>query len=78
MAKAKWGAMINRRGQLGENITAAAVNQVLEAYQGMSVMGMRTHTYLSDLLEKLNINLTFRNENNPTTGRVVTTNMWNK
>ena len=74
VAKAKWGAMINRRGQLGENRTAAAVNQVLEDYQGMSVMGMKTHTYLCDLLEKLNINLSFRNERNPTTGRVVTTN----
>ena len=66
--------MINRRGQLGENRTAAAVNRVLEDYQGMSVMGMKTHTYLCDLLEKLNINLSFRNERNPTTGRVVTTN----
>ena len=74
VAKVKWGAMLNRRGQLGENRTAAAVNQVLEDYQGMSVMGMKTHTYLYDLLEKLNINLSFRNEKNPTTGRVVTTN----
>ena len=68
----KWGAMINRRGQLGENRTAAAVNQVFEAYQGMSVMGVKTHTYLYDFLEKLNINLSFRNKRNPTTGKVTT------
>ena len=55
VAKAKWGVMFNRQGQLGENITAAAVNQELEAYQGMSVMGLRTHTYLCYFLEKLNL-----------------------
>ena len=37
-------------------------------------MGMRTHIYLCDFLENLNINLTFRDENNPSTGRVVKTN----
>ena len=50
------------------------MNQALEAYQGMSVMGMKTHTYLCDFLEKLNIHLSFRNDKNPTTGRIVTTN----
>ena len=74
VAKAKWGAMNNRRGQLGENRTAAAVNQVLEAYQGMSVMGMKTHTYLCDFLEKLNINLSYRNVRSSTTGKVLKTN----
>ena len=73
-AKAKWGALNNRRGQLGENRTAAAVNQALENYQGMSVSGMKTHTYLFDFLEKVNIQLTFHNQRNPNTGRTVTTN----
>ena len=74
VAKAKWGAQLNRRGQLGENRTAEAVNQVLEAYQGMSVMGLKTHTHLVDILEKLNIQLTHRNTKNPVTGKILTTN----
>ena len=74
MAKAKWGAQLNRRGQLGENRTAAAVNQVLEAYQGMSVMGLKTHTHLNNILEKLNIQLTHSNTRNPGTGKIQTTN----
>ena len=73
-AKAKWGAQLNRRGQLGENRTAEAVNQVLEAYQGMSVMGLKTHTHLIDILEKLNIQLTHSNTKNPVTGKILTTN----
>ena len=74
MAKAKWGALNNRRGQLGENKTAAAVNQVLEDYQGMSVVGLKTHTHLYDILDKLNIQLTHSNTRNPVTGKIVTTN----
>ena len=74
MAKAKWGALNNRRGQLGENKTAAAVNQVLEDYQGMSVMGLKTHTHLYNILEKLNIQLTHINTKNPVTGKILTTN----
>ena len=73
-AKAKWGALNNRRGQLGENKTAAAVNQVLEAFQGMSVMGLKTHTHMYNILEKLNIKLTHTNTKNPVTGKIVTTN----
>ena len=73
-ARAKWGAQLNRRGQLGENRTAEAVNQVLEAYQGMSVMGLKTHTHLIDILEKLNIQLTHSNTKNPVTGKILTTN----
>ena len=72
--RAKWGAVNNRRGQLGENRTAAAVNQVLEDYQGMSVMGMKTHTHLHNILEKLNIQLTHINTKNHVTGKIVTTN----
>ena len=44
--KAKWGALNNRRGQIGENKTMTAVNQVLENFLGMSVMGMKTHNIL--------------------------------
>ena len=73
-AKAKWGALNNRRGQLGENKTAAAVNQVLEDYQGMSVMGLKTYTHLCKILEKLNIKLTHSNTKNPMTGKILTTN----
>ena len=73
-AKAKWGALNNRRGQLGENRTAAAVNQVLEDYQGMSVMGLKTHTHLNNILEKLSIQLTHKNTKNPVTGKILTTN----
>ena len=69
-AKLKWGALINRRGQLGENKTAAAVNQALEGYVGMSVMGMKTFTYLEEFLEKLNIQLTYCNARNPVTGKI--------
>ena len=73
-AKAKWGALNNRRGQLGENKTAAAVNQVLEDYQGMSVMGLKTHTHLYNILEKLNIQLAYINTKNSLTGKILTTN----
>ena len=73
-AKAKWGALNNRRGQLGENRTAAAVNQVLEDYQGMAVMGLKTHTHLYNILEKLSIQLTHKNTKNPVTGKILTTN----
>ena len=68
--KLKWGALINRRGQLGENRTAAAVNQALEGFLGMSVMGMKTHTYLQEFLEKLDIRLTHCNTWNPVTGKI--------
>ena len=73
-AKVKWGALINRRGQLGENKTAAAVNQAMEGYLGMSVMGMKTHTFLQEFLENINIQLTFCNTMNPVTGKIQKTN----
>ena len=68
--KAKWGGLTNRRGQIGENKTVAAVNQALEGFLGMSVMGMKTHTYLRTFLDKLNIQLTYHNTMDPVTGRV--------
>ena len=71
---AKWGALNNRRGQIGENKTMAALAQVLENFGGISVMGMKTHTYLNDFLEKINIKLTYRNEYDPVTKKVKKTN----
>ena len=68
-AKAKWGALNNRRGLLGENRTVTAMNHVLGGFQGMSVMGMKTHTYLYDFLKKLGIQLTYHNTQDPNTGR---------
>ena len=59
--KAKWGAMSNRRGRLGENRTVAAINLVMEEFQGMSVMGMKTHSFLYSFLDRLNIKLTHQN-----------------
>jgi hypothetical protein len=72
--KTKWGALNNRRGQIGENRTVAAVNQALDEFWGISVMGMKTHTYLYKFLNKLNIKLTYENTLDPATGRVKKTN----
>ena len=58
------------RGQIGENMVMAAMNQVLEGFLGMSVMGMKTHTYLYDFLDRLNIELTHRNTMDHETGRL--------
>ena len=60
--KAKWGALNNRRGQIGENRTAAAMANVLESFMGISVMGMKTHTFLAKFLESLDIQLTYCND----------------
>jgi hypothetical protein len=72
--KAKWGAILNRRGTIGENKVAAAINQALEDHQGMSVMGIKTDTFLSEFLFKLHLKLTHCNTRNPTTGRITKTN----
>ena len=72
--KAKWGALNNRRGQLGENKTVAAIAQALENFMGISVSGMKTHTYLRQFLEDLNIKLTYRNEYDPATKKMTKTN----
>jgi hypothetical protein len=71
--KAKWGALVNRKGQIGENRTASAVNEAIEKFMGMSVMGMKTYTFLNEFLERLNIQLTYFNVFNPSTGKRVTT-----
>ena len=68
--KAKWGAMGNRKGAVGENKVALAMNQVMEDYMGMSVSGMKTHTYLYDLVDRLNIKLTHRTIRDPQTNKV--------
>jgi hypothetical protein len=68
--KTKWGAVNNRRGQLGENRTAAAVHRALEELQGMSVSGMKTDTFLRGVLSKLGIQLTHKNTRDPVTGRL--------
>ena len=72
--KAKWGALNNRRGQIGENKTMLAVTQVLEDFGGMSVMGMKTHSYLVKFLENLNIKLTYRNDYDPVSKKLKKTN----
>ena len=72
--KAKWGALNNRRGQIGENKTMTAVNQVLENFLGMSVMGMKTHTYLASFLENMNIKLSHCNTVDPVSKKVLKTN----
>ena len=72
--KAKWGALNNRRGQIGENKTMAALVQVLENFPGISVMGMKTHSYLVNFLENLNIQLTYRNEYDPVSKKIKKTN----
>jgi hypothetical protein len=71
--RAKWGALVNRKGQIGENRTACAVNEAIQNFIGMSVMGMKTYTFLSEFLDKLNIQLTHRNVINPSTGKRLTT-----
>ena len=68
--KAKWGAMNNRRGEVGENKVALAMNQVMEEFGGMSVVGMKTHSYLYDFLERLNIKLTYSVSKNAKTKKV--------
>ena len=69
--KAKWGAMGNRKGDVGENKVALALNQVMEEFSGMSVMGMKTSSYLNDFLDKLNIKLTYKTVKDPKTNKVV-------
>ena len=69
-SKMKWGALRNRKGAVGENKVALAMNQVMEDYMGMSVSGMKTTTYLYDLLESLNIKLTHRTIRDPKTNKV--------
>jgi hypothetical protein len=49
----RWGNVLNRRGQIGENITMAAINQAVEGFMGISVMGMKTHSYLLKFLDRL-------------------------
>ena len=67
----KWGNILNRRGQVGENKTMAAINQAVERFMGISVMGVKTHSYLLEFLEKLNISLTYHNTKDPVTGTVI-------
>jgi hypothetical protein len=72
VAKAKWGALINRKGQLGENKVAAAISEALAEFRGMSVMGLKTHTFLSTFLDRLGLRLTYCNTRDPGTGRIKT------
>ena len=67
--KSKWGALNNRRGQLGENKVALAMTQALDDFMGMSVSGIKTFTHLREFLDKLDIELTHKNTMNPNTGR---------
>ena len=66
----KWGNLLNRRGQIGENKTMAAINQAVNGFKGISIMGMKTHSYLLEFLDRLNITLTHHNTRDPVTGRV--------
>ena len=72
--KSKWGAVNNRRGQIAENRTMEAINEALEEFLGISVMGMKTHTYLYKFLGSLNLKLTYENILNPDTGKVMKNN----
>ena len=72
--KIKWGMMVNRRGQVGENKTVAAINEAVHGFVGISVCGMKTYSYLHEFLNKLNIKLTYTNSTDPVTGRVKKTN----
>jgi ketosteroid isomerase-like protein len=74
VTKSKWGTITNRRGNVGENKTAARVNQVLEEFQGMSVSGMKTDSFLRHFLDKLNIKLTYHNTIDARTGRRIISN----
>ena len=49
---------------------ALAINQVMEEFGGMSVVGMKTHSYLYDFLEKLNIKLTYSVSKNAKTKKI--------
>ena len=55
---------------MGENKVAMAMNQVMEEFGGMSVVGMKTHSYLYDFLERLNIKLTYSVSKNAKTKKV--------
>ena len=57
----EWGIFKNRRGQIGENRTIAAMNDAVESFGGFSVSGMKTHSYLPNLIQGLGINLTYKN-----------------
>ena len=59
--KAKYGALVNRRGSKAEHRITAAINQVLERFVGMTVMGIKTHTYLREFLDLMNIKLSHQN-----------------
>ena len=72
--KAKWGALNNRRGQIGENRTAAAMAHVLDPFLGIGITGMKTHTFLAKVLQSLNIQLTYRNEYDPVTKKMTKAN----
>ena len=66
----EWGMFINRRGQIGENKAMAAMNNAVRNFGGISVLGMKTFSYLQQFLESLNINLTYKNTTNEA-GQVV-------
>ena len=68
-SKSKWGALNNRRGQIGEIKVTLAMNQALDDFMGMSVSGIKTYTHLREFLDKLDIDLTHKNTMNPNTGR---------
>ena len=72
--KAKWGALNNRRGQIGENRTAAAMAYVLDPFMGIGITGMKTHTFLAKFLQNLNIKLTYQNEYDPVTKKMTKAN----
>ena len=44
--KKKWGGLNNRRGQIGENRTMAAMSQALDGFMGMTVAGMKNFNLL--------------------------------
>ena len=45
------------------------MNQTLDNFMGMSIIGLKTFKHLWELLDKLNIDLTHKNTKNPITGK---------
>jgi len=62
--KKEYGHFINRRGQIGENKTMAAMNIAVNGFRGITATGLKTFSYLQHFLESLDIDLTYKNTTN--------------
>ena len=50
------------------------MNEAMAEFIGMSVMGMKTHSFLYKILDKLNIKLTYNHPRDPVTGKMLKNN----